>query len=109
MTIFAIVCIPLTLISQGFARGGFFASLFLLVFIASSIFAWKGYLSAKRVPKDSRKDSISLEDAYVKSLVKIMECPNCDGKIDLSQIGPERIFRCEYCGIEGVVEILHED
>ena len=33
----------------------------------------------------------------------IATCPKCGGAIDLSKVGPDRIYRCDYCGTMGKV------
>ncbi|MGY5853194.1 MAG: hypothetical protein RTU92_06475 [Candidatus Thorarchaeota archaeon] len=62
---------------------------------------------AKRVPKGSRRTEVSDEDYLLQSIPHTVECPNYDGNIDLTNLGPNRIFKCEYCGTTGIVEIVH--
>lgn len=61
---------------------------------------------ALKVPKSSRR-KVGLDNfSVVKTMLKHVECPNCDGNIDLSRIGADRIYHCGYCGATGVIKIV---
>ena len=57
------------------------------------------------VPKASRMDE-GIEELVLVRSAKHVECPNCDGNIDLSKVKADMIYHCEYCGASGKVEIL---
>jgi ribosomal protein S27AE len=69
----------------------------------------KGQEIMSHVPKDSRKDDrpldlVLLERAKISAL-----CPNCGANLFLAKIGPDRIFKCVYCGAEGIIEWPPDD
>ncbi|TFF96775.1 hypothetical protein EU546_00730 [Candidatus Thorarchaeota archaeon] len=64
-------------------------------------------LAGKVTPKQSRKQLLTVRDVYLRGLLSVAECPNCDGRIDLSHVGEDGVYQCDYCGSEGIVEIQH--
>ncbi|MCF2138088.1 MAG: hypothetical protein K9W43_12730 [Candidatus Thorarchaeota archaeon] len=42
-------------------------------------------------------------DIIKERMCPIATCPKCGGSIDLTTVGPDRIFRCDYCGTMGKV------
>jgi predicted nucleic acid-binding Zn ribbon protein len=56
-------------------------------------------------PKDSRRNIGISEVSILRSISTPVECPNCDGLIDLANIGDDMVYRCQYCGASGVLEI----
>lgn len=69
----------------------------------------KGQEIRSHIPKGSRKDDtprglVLLERAKISAL-----CPNCGAALNLAEIGPDRIFKCKYCGAEGIIEWPHDD
>ena len=67
----------------------------------------RGKQAALKVPKNSRRKYGLDEFSVLKTIVKHVECPNCDGIIDLTKIEADRIYHCGYCGATGIVEIAH--
>ena len=68
---------------------------------------YAGNEEAKVNPKDSCRTDISDEGLLLQSIPHEVECPTCDANLDLTGLGPERLFRCEYCGASGIVEIKY--
>jgi hypothetical protein len=56
-------------------------------------------------PKDSRRNIGISEVSLLRSISNPVECPNCDGLIDLANIGEDMVYHCQYCGASGVLEI----
>ena len=73
------------------------------------LMAWCTYEDrhyAKDVPYNSRKDEESLDVSLLKAVASNIECPNCDGNIDLSKVTEDMVYHCEYCGADGIIEIV---
>ena len=68
-----------------------------------------GLQMRKIIPKGSRRDNRSLKILILKKAQTTASCPKCGGNIDLTEIGPKRIFECGYCGVEGILEWPHEE
>ncbi|MGY5876592.1 MAG: hypothetical protein RTU30_12660 [Candidatus Thorarchaeota archaeon] len=66
----------------------------------------EGLKHAESVSRGSKRNDSLFEDALMRSVSPAVECPNCDGNLDLTVLGPERIYTCEYCSASGVVEII---
>ena len=81
--------------------GGALALLVAMVYI--SIIQY--HKLAKDVPKGSRSDIFPTEVSLLRRISAPVECPNCDAKIDLTNVGEDMIYACPYCGANGVVEI----
>ncbi len=62
-----------------------------------------------QVPKGSRTDVHPTVVSLVRKISAPVECPNCDATIDLTNIGDDMVYHCQYCGAEGVVEIDIQD
>jgi DNA-directed RNA polymerase subunit RPC12/RpoP len=45
------------------------------------------------------------EVSVLRSISPPVECPNCDGLIDLANVGEEVVYNCQYCGASGVLEL----
>ena len=56
-------------------------------------------------PKDSRRNIGISEGSILRSISTPVECPKCGAKIDLTNIGDDMIYHCQYCGANGIVEI----
>ncbi len=86
---------------------------FLLVMLFAGIFCLCFYLEGKKsaalVPQSSRRTEIQDDISLLKAIMTHIECPNCDGNIDIDEIGKDQIYHCGYCGASGVVEITFTD
>jgi hypothetical protein len=90
---------------MAFAVGWFF--LFSIPFLAYGYYNYRRGLShAKTTPRDSKYSESSSDLTFLRTLSQHVECPNCDGNIDLSEVQEDMIYHCEYCGASGKVEIL---
>ncbi|MFW9806649.1 MAG: hypothetical protein ACFFFK_07970 [Candidatus Thorarchaeota archaeon] len=65
----------------------------------------QGVESAHRIPRGSRRTENVDDIKVLKTILKHVECPNCDGNIDLTTVGQDHIYHCGYCGASGIVEI----
>lgn len=92
------------LIVQMVAYGIFFTLLFVMLYL--SLIQYRKYA---KIPKGSRSDIHPTVVSLVRKISAPVECPNCDANIDLTEIGEDMIYHCQYCGAEGVVEIDIED
>ncbi|MGY5853193.1 MAG: hypothetical protein RTU92_06470 [Candidatus Thorarchaeota archaeon] len=77
-----------------------FAGIFIVAMISLYYQKYRAVKYAEQVPKDSRRDVGTL-----RATPRSIECPSCMGIIDITQLGPDRVYKCEYCGDTGVVEI----
>ena len=59
-----------------------------------------------KVPKDSKRDEDISDAALLKALPSSVTCPKCDGTIDLTKVGKDLVYTCDYCGTSGTIEIL---
>jgi len=59
----------------------------------------------EKVPKDSRRTEVLEDIALLKTMLTHVECPNCDGNIDVNTIESDQIYHCSYCGASGIIEI----
>ncbi|MFW9845830.1 MAG: hypothetical protein ACFFD6_03715 [Candidatus Thorarchaeota archaeon] len=103
-----------TLTAPSFVNAFSMGLLLFLLFILSSfpillIVAFNVYKGGKtRVmrPKLSRYNDESPDFFLLRTASQHVECPNCDGNIDLSTVKEDMVYHCEYCGASGKVEIL---
>ncbi len=71
-------------------------------------YAWlfcSGRNHAKGTPKGSRRNTGLSAASLLRRVSAPIECPNCDAKIDLKNVGEDMIYHCQYCGASGVVDI----
>ena len=61
--------------------------------------------AASQVPEGSRKSKELDEISLLKAILTHLECPNCDGNIDVDTIEADQIYHCGYCGASGIVEV----
>ncbi|MFW9975011.1 MAG: hypothetical protein ACFFDQ_07100 [Candidatus Thorarchaeota archaeon] len=66
---------------------------------------WDSSISADYVPRNSRRTESLYNTSLLKTMLTHVECPNCDGNIDIAKIGEDQIYHCGYCGASGIVEI----
>ena len=64
----------------------------------------RGLEIRKQLPKESRIDERTLGLVVLERAKISASCHKCGGNLNLSEIGPERIYRCRYCGAEGIIE-----
>jgi hypothetical protein len=75
-----------------------------LLSISWCIYEDKQY--AKDVPKNSRWIEGSVDVSLLKTVARHIECPNCDGNLDLSKVKEDMIYHCDYCGASGEIEVV---
>lgn len=66
---------------------------------------YKDHKYALEIPKGSRSNIGVSEVSLLQKISAPVDCPNCDAKIDLTNVGADMIYNCQYCGAKGVVEI----
>jgi endogenous inhibitor of DNA gyrase (YacG/DUF329 family) len=63
----------------------------------------KGEEIMSHVPKDSRKDNRPLNLVLLERAKISARCPNCGTNLFLTEIGPDRTFKCKSCGTEEII------
>jgi hypothetical protein len=61
--------------------------------------------AVSQVPEGSRKSKALDEISMLKTIMTHLECPNCDGNIEVDTIEEDQVYHCGYCGASGIVEI----
>jgi ribosomal protein S27AE len=91
--------------------GGLESIVYLMLSFVAVAFAGYGYIQGKKaiskVAKDSKISEVHDDISLLKTMLTHVECPNCDGNIDLAEVGEDRIYHCGYCGASGIVEITY--
>jgi hypothetical protein len=84
-----------------------FVSLIILEIVAIMVLIsdYKDRKYALDIPKGSRNHVGVSEVSLLRRFAAPVECPNCDAKIDLTNVGEDLIYHCSYCGANGVVDI----
>ena len=72
-------------------------------------FGLKGLHVRRNITRGSRRDEKPTELALLRSVASTVTCPKCDGNIDLTKVGEDMVYTCEYCGASGTIEILQTD
>ena len=57
------------------------------------------------IPQRSRANEQPSVLSLLKSRFPFVKCPSCAEKLNLSLIGEDRIYQCQYCDATGVLEI----
>jgi uncharacterized paraquat-inducible protein A len=73
-----------------------------------SIFTISSFRDYNRTPnrlKDSQRNVGTSKASLLRSISTPVECPNCDALIDLTNIGEDMVYHCQYCGANGIIEI----
>ena len=78
-------------------------SLFILYGIIGKLFLDTRF--AQAIPEGSRSQIGVSEVSLLQRISNPVECPNCDGNIDLSKVDVDMIYTCQYCGATGVLDI----
>jgi hypothetical protein len=110
--IFLVISIPMLLGSIFMGSGqGFGISISLIFFCALFLVYWcsiyqNGKLVREKTPKGSRYNEAVSPLSLLKTKFQHIECPNCDGNINLSDVDEDMTYYCDYCGASGIVEIL---
>ena len=105
-----LVFAPLILsIGKPIFLGAFLGALALFALLWSPLlfFGGAGLYQRRRIPKDSRRDDIPIDVAMLKAMSSTVLCPRCDANIDVSKVGKDMTYTCEYCGASGKVEIMN--
>jgi transcription elongation factor Elf1 len=92
--------IPIGVLLYGFA-------ILAVIFIPLTCFGGIGYYYRMHIPKDSRRDDVPIDVAMLKTMSSAVLCPRCDANIDVSKVGADRIYTCDYCGASGTIEIMN--
>ncbi|MFW9888584.1 MAG: hypothetical protein ACFFER_10400 [Candidatus Thorarchaeota archaeon] len=59
----------------------------------------------KAPPKGSRANEWPSEISLLRSRLPLVNCPKCNENLNLSIIGEDKVFYCQYCDAIGVLEI----
>lgn len=59
-----------------------------------------------KVPRNSRVNEGLLNLSLLKTITSHIKCPNCDGHIDLSNVKKDMVYHCDYCGADGIIELV---
>ncbi|RDE14175.1 MAG: hypothetical protein C4K48_06475 [Candidatus Thorarchaeota archaeon] len=78
----------------------------MLIFSPCLVWARVGWSRQKSVPRNSRRNETSSDIALLKAISSGVLCPRCNANIDVRTIGEDRIYRCEYCGASGTIEVV---
>ena len=65
-----------------------------------------GHSHRRKIPKGSRRNQVSSDMALLKAMSSAVLCPRCDANLDVTKVGQDRVFTCDYCGASGTIEIL---
>jgi transcription elongation factor Elf1 len=84
-----------------------FFALFALLFSPLLCFGGAGTYQRMHIPKDSRRDDVPIDVAMLKAMSSTVLCPRCDANIDVSKVGKDMTYTCEYCGVSGTIEIMN--
>ena len=57
------------------------------------------------IARNSRRGFRPTEVSLLRKISEPVECPKCGADIDLTDIGDDMVYHCQYCGANGVVEI----
>jgi len=57
------------------------------------------------IPQGSRANEQPSLLSLLKSRFPFVKCPSCDEQLNLSIVGEDRIYQCQYCDATGVLEI----
>ncbi|MFW9844295.1 MAG: hypothetical protein ACFFEV_06955 [Candidatus Thorarchaeota archaeon] len=89
------------------------ATIFVIIGIASFLILVYAIFDTKsvsdyigEVPKNARVAKSSGDVIFLKTVASHIECPNCDGNIDLSNIQEDMVYHCDYCGADGIIELV---
>lgn len=69
-------------------------------------FGLKGLYLRKNIIRGSRRDEGSSKLALLRSVASTVSCPKCDGNIDLTGVGEDMVYTCEYCGASGRIRTV---
>jgi hypothetical protein len=67
---------------------------------------WKGLRARVRIPRGSRSDAGVLDLSLLDGISSAVACSRCDANLDLKKIGSDRVYKCEYCGATGIIDIV---
>lgn len=98
------LALVLVMIPDTFAAGVGLALVTAALGLSNAYLYISGSRARKKIPKGSRRSEQS-EFSLMRSLSGPVKCPNCDGNIDLSSVGPDMIYHCSYCGASGSVRV----
>ncbi|MFX1369012.1 MAG: hypothetical protein ACFFAY_10465 [Promethearchaeota archaeon] len=69
----------------------------------------KGRTYREEVPKGSRSDMRELDMVVLEKASISATCPKCGAALNLADVEPDRIYKCKYCGSEGIIEWPFDD
>jgi hypothetical protein len=58
-----------------------------------------------RTLKGSRRNIGISEVSLLRKISAPIECPNCDGIINLENVSEDMVYTCQYCGANGIIDI----
>jgi len=78
---------------------------FVVPISVKAIIEFANHKSALEIPRGSRRNIGVSKVSLLRMVSDPIECPNCDGNIDLRSIGEDMVYTCQYCGANGVIDI----
>ena len=76
-----------------------------LMVLAIAISDYQDRRYTAKIPKGSRRHIGVSKVMLLQRVSAPIECPTCDGNIDLRSIGEDMVYTCQYCGANGVIDI----
>jgi len=82
---------------------------FIVPLLAKTIIEFADHKIALEIPKGSESHTGVSEVSLLQRFSAPIECPNCDGNIDLDSIGEDMVYYCRYCGANGVIDLKFQE
>jgi hypothetical protein len=81
-------------------------AIFAVLFSPLICFGGVGQYYRRNIPKGSRRNDVSLDTALLQVMPSTVLCPRCDANIDVTKVGEDKVYTCDYCGASGTIEIV---
>ncbi len=60
---------------------------------------------AREIPKGSRRHLGVSQISMLRRISGPLQCPNCDGNVNMDEIDEDMVYTCRYCGASGLIKI----
>ena len=100
--LFFVISMPLALVISGPAGLFLFSVLLSPMLVCGGI----GQYHRRTIAKDSRRKDVSIDTAMLQAVSSAVLCPKCDANIDVTKVGDDRVYTCDYCGASGTIEVV---
>jgi hypothetical protein len=105
--IITLLCTVLLIINGYLIEAVSFIVIFNLLGICYLREFFKGRDAASQIPRNSRRNETLDDTAMLYATTTDVFCPNCNCNIDLDEVGADLVYRCEYCGVTGFIELVY--